>query len=248
MWNDRGCFTGSLSSPTSLSDSHGILEHWQRWPLWSGLVFPAHLLWDLLVFQSITGHLEGGTAICSSTAVNSQTSEVNASGWLGRFCFCLFGVFKPALFHFPGALRSGHVIGKFSDPLRNKMRNCFKLFLCLCMSHLQNPVNPDGAVARLKSLYESEIWKTERERKKNRQKIVVLSSFTNQWAMSGHGSADVTKKAQGNNRIIVFRAWNFTLFTKLLYLISVFLYSLKLWQILSDMQSRQNRPYLSPYV
>lgn len=189
--------------------------------VWVG--FPAYLLGDLLVFQSITGHLEEDHDLLHDRSDLHRQARETPRGFLGGISADIISLprrspFKPALFN---------------------------SFLAFSMTHLQNPVNPDGAVARLKSLYASEIWK--REKNKHARECCFkfrCDSMTYVWPRKCTRYNEV----QGNNRIIVFLSRSFTVFNKLLYLISVFLYSLKLWQILSDIQSRQNRPYLSLYV
>lgn len=219
VWSDQGCFRGSLSSPTSLSDSHGILEHWQRWSLWSGLVSLLICSGICLFFKASLATLKR-TTICSTTAVISQTSEVNSSRFFGGHYF-----------NFPGDLRSSR---RFSTPS-----------LPFSMSHRQNPVNPDGAVARLKSLYASEIWKRE-ENKHTRECCFkfLCDSMTYVWPRKCTRYNEV----QENNRIIVLLSRSFAVFHKLLYLISVFLYSLKLCQRFRAVKTDLISLFMSNYL
>lgn len=72
---DQGCFKPPYQLPTSLSDSHGILEHRQRPSLWSGFGFLLICCEDLLVFQSIIGHREeqdDGSTTTPLTAPHDQ--------------------------------------------------------------------------------------------------------------------------------------------------------------------------------
>lgn len=89
--------------------------------VWVG--FPAHLLRDLHVFQSITGHLEEDHDL-----LHDHIDLTDKRGKLFRltvvfFLFVCFLAFQLALFHFPGALCSSHVIGNISDPLKKEIKN-----------------------------------------------------------------------------------------------------------------------------
>lgn len=144
--------------------------------VWVG--FPAHLLWDLHVFQSITGHLEENHDLLHdrSDLTDKRGKLFGLTVWFSLFV-CLFReglAFQLALFHFPGELCSSQVIGNIADPLKKEIGNrCFKLLLCLFRNHLQNPVNPDGAVAPLESLDESET----RNRKKKQTRECGFKFF-----------------------------------------------------------------------
>lgn len=181
--------------------------------VWVG--FPAHLLRDLLVFQSITGHLEE-----DHNLLHNHSDLTDKRGKL-------FEVLTDII----------------SLPRRSSSQ-CFQLPRYLFMSHLQNPVNPEGAVAHSDSLYESECGRERNQQTRECCFKLLCDSMTYVWPRK----CNCYNEVQGNNRIIVVLTWSFALFNKLLYLISVFLYSPNLWQILSEIQSRQNRPYLSLYV
>lgn len=88
--------------------------------VWVG--FPAHLLQDLLVFRSITGHLEEDHDL-----VHDRSDLTDKRGKLFGltvvFLFLFFLIFQLALFHFPGTLCSNQVIGNISDSLKKVIRN-----------------------------------------------------------------------------------------------------------------------------
>lgn len=206
LWvgSDQGCFRDFLSSPTSLSDSHGIFEHWQRWSLWSGLVSLLIGFGIFLFFKASLATLKN-TTICSTTALISQTSEVNSSRWLWWFFCFVFGIISLPR-------RSLFRLGdwKYLWPTKDRDKKGFSgLLLCLFTSHLQNPVHPDGAVLHLESLYEAEIWK-----RPNQTGECCFQFFYKSMTYVRPRKYRCYNEAQGKNRKRAFLARSFALLNK----------------------------------
>lgn len=122
----------------------------------------------------------------------SQTSEVNSSTWLWCFSF-LFGISTGVISLARSSVRKPGDRKYLQSTPEGLKKLTFELHSCFFTSHLQNPVNPDGAVAHFNNSM-SLTYESEKTKKKHRQENVVLNSFANQWPMSGHGSADATMK------------------------------------------------------